>query len=153
MDKYYDWLYSECRCEECRYHPGECPYCVNEREREAEYQAAIAREEQLAAAAAAAAVCPNAQWREQIAFIKGELDAVARGPTLYERLTHVRILFTEIQNERYQAFIAAQPKFRAALVKKVAELKADPKAEALVELFEHTERMVEGLAARPEFKA
>jgi hypothetical protein len=147
MDKYYDWLYSECRCEESGYDLNgdialgdpRCALCEQEFEQR---QEAWQRQ----------AACPNAQWREQIAFIGEQLKAIERGPTLCDRLTHVRILFTEIQNERYQAFVAAQPKFRAALVKKTAELKADPRAETLVELFGHTERMVERLAERPDFK-
>jgi hypothetical protein len=155
MDKYYEWLYSECRCEENGYDldgdialgAPRCALC--EQDFEQRQEAWQAQQEQLRREAA----CPNRQWREQIAFIGEQLKAIERGPSLYERLTHVRILFTEIQNERYQAFIAAQPKFRAALIKKTAELKADPQAEALVELFGHTERMIERLAERPEFKA
>lgn len=154
MDRYYKYLEESC---ECYYDPNEanepeepCHHCER---RAAE---AVAREEarrwheekERQHKEAAFAANP---WREQIVHIKAQLDAVQKASGLGEKLPAIRILLTNLLSQ--QAFIAAQPKFREALVKKVAELRADPKAEPLTELFDHTDRMLEGLKEREDFKA
>ena len=105
------------------------------------------REEERQRKEAALAASP---WREQIVSIKAQLDAVEKARGLGEKLPAIRILLTNLLSQ--QAFIAAQPKFRVALTNKVAELRADEKAAPLLELFDHVDRMLEGLKGREDYR-
>jgi hypothetical protein len=164
MDRYYEYLEEACECY-YEYEDGAaasepeepCHHCER-RAGEAAARAEVRRwheekrqqYEEAEKERKEAALAAN-PWREQIVTIKAQLDAVEKASGLGEKLPAVRILLTNLLSQ--QAFIAAQPKFRAALAKKVVELRADPKAEPLTELFDHVDSMLEGLRGREDYRA
>ncbi len=91
-------------------------------------------EEQNAAPAPDPAPFPN-PWEEQIRGIRAGLDEVEAGHGTLEKLNACRKLFTLLLEDRYQAFITAHPKFERAVIKKIAELRADVHGVLLTELF------------------
>jgi hypothetical protein len=143
-EKYYEYLYSECRCP----YPDDpeegdllCHLCAWEESKRLEAEETQRKKE------AALAAHP---WREQIVAIRAQIDAVEKAKGLGEKLPAVRILLTNLLSQ--QAFLAVQPKFRMALLNKVAELRKDPKADPLTELFDHVDTMLEGLKEREDYR-
>lgn len=172
MPRYYDYEWADRRAEERYYEyleeACECPYDYDAPEPEEPCHHCERRAGEAAARAEAlrwhaekeqqreeqerqrkeAALAANL-WKEQILSIRAQLDGVKKAVGIGEKLAAMRILFTNLLSQ--QPFLAVQPKFRAALAKKVVELRADPKAEPLMELFDHVDTMLEGLKAREDY--
>jgi hypothetical protein len=156
-DSYYEYLENACECPwgyDENNEPEEpeepCHHCVRRaaeeaaREETREWRAEQERKFKEAALAAN-------PWRDQIVSIKAQLNAVETAKGLGEKLPAIRILLTNLLNQ--QAFISAQPKFRATLANKMVEFRGDPKAEPLVELLDHVDTMLEKLKERDDFVA
>lgn len=152
MDRYYEYLEEAC---ECPYdydapEPDEACYHCERRAAQAVARAEALRwraEKERQHREAALAAHP---WREQIVEIRGQIDAVQNAVGIGQKLPAMRILLTNLLSQ--QAFLAVQPKFRMALLKKVAELRADPNANPLTELFDHVDTMLEGLKEREDYR-
>lgn len=133
LRSYAQSLKSRCRCEEMMMDDDPCgaicDFC-----------------EEKAPAPSAAEI-----FAVEIAFIRGKGEQVSKTKSERLRVKIIRQLFTELLG--YQSFLAATPMFRDALVKRVAELRAEPLADCLLPLFEQTEAMLATLPARPDYKA
>jgi hypothetical protein len=90
-------------------------------------------------------------WQFQINTIKPLLDGVQAARTTEEKIPLVRGLFTLLLTER--AFLAAQANFRNAVVKKIAEFRANPQAEPLKECLDAVDKMLAELPVREDYKA
>lgn len=145
-DRYYEWLYAECHCDPIYYGYDDeveiCPYCVQQAEKE---------EERLAAWRAQLAAQPAAQrWSQEIAFIRGKLNASEAAASTEAKLSIIRELFTALLG--YDAFLAAQPKFRNAVRNKIAELQEDQRAEALSQVMNQVTQKLDQLVQHDEYK-
>ncbi len=152
-EKYWDYLYSECRCPWFEEEDGTweqdtsepCHYCRWEAKKAA--KAAEAERQRQAAAAAH----PHAT---EIATIKKWLNHVEAGRqegNMGKQLDGCRALFTHILG--YDAFMAKYPNFRAAVVKKIAEFRANEKAAPLTELLDHVDAFLARLPEREDYVA
>lgn len=146
-DKYYEYLEEACNChDDSDAEEGSCYYCTR--------RARIAAEEaaEAAAAAAAADAADRAKpWYDERKTIQKHLAAVAAASDVPTRLECIRALFTAVM--AYEAFLAAVPKFRAAVLAKMAEFRADERAASLHSLFDQVEAAFEALAGRADYKA
>jgi hypothetical protein len=149
-EKYYEYLYSDCHCYQFGTDPDDpqegdelCHLCAWEQEKSLPPQK---EEEKWIQVATFHEPHP---WADQITSIKAQLDAVEKAMGIGEKLPAVRILLTNLLSQ--EAFLAVQPKFRAALLKKVVELRANPLAEPLTELFDQVDTMLEGVKGRDDY--
>ena len=163
MDRYYEYLEEACECyydyegaaanepeEPCHHCERRAAQAVARAEALRWHEEKRQQYEEAEKERKEAALAAN-PWREQIVSIRAQLDAVEKAKGLGEKLPATRILLTNLLSQ--QAFIATQPKFRAALAKKVVELRADPRADPLVELFDQVDTMLEGLLSREDYTA
>jgi hypothetical protein len=129
---------------------------VEAAEQELEELGAPVEHEKRVAVVAAEAAAPKpapkpSPWQLQVDAIRPLLAGVQAARSTEQKLPLVRGLFTLLLTER--AFLAAQPNFRNAVVKKIAEFRADPKAEPLTECLDAVDKMLEELPAREDYKA
>lgn len=153
-DRYYDEYYNDCHCE---YYPKdddddtddfdvvECDYCrrlrVEAEQREARRQAEEAR---LRATG----------WYDEITTLRGFINRIQwlTGPEYFQaRLTVFREMFTAMLG--YERFLAAQPKFRATLVAKIAECRANPAAEPLKDVMDQLDAVIARLPSVEGYRA
>jgi hypothetical protein len=159
MDKYYEYLEEACDCY-LAYDDDpvgaelppelQCDHCVR-RTREASDRAERERrEEQRQEAERLARLAAN-PYKAQILFIGNKLKEVAAAQGTEAKVEVVRILFTYLLEQ--QQFLSVQPKFRAAVVNKMNELRADEKATVLLPLFDQVDTMLAELPAREDYRA
>ena len=159
MDKYYEYLEEACDCY-LAYDDDpvgaelppelQCDHCVR-RTREASDRAERERrEEQRQEAERLARLAANPH-RDQILFIGTKLKEVAAAVGTEAKVEVVRSLFTYLLEQH--EFLSVQPKFRAAVVNKMTELRADEKAAVLLPLFARVDAMLTELPARADYKA
>ena len=86
-------------------------------------------------------------WAAEMGAIRDLLNEVEAGPGAYEKLVGTRKLFTMLLEPAFQSFIRAHPKFRASVVNKIADLRADPRGHMLEELMQLVENKI--AAQRP----
>jgi hypothetical protein len=146
----WDNYYNECNCEYDE--DGElyqkCICCRHEQRREEErarVAAAIheAKEERLRATG----------WYTEVTTLRGHLDRLKylTVPGFFEaRLAIIRDLFTAAAG--YDKFLAQNAKFRAVLVAKLAEFRADPRTEPLKDCMDALDAVLAGLPAREDYR-
>jgi hypothetical protein len=90
-------------------------------------------------------------WRYEVTFLRRKIDDVERAVGTEAKVEQMRQMFTALQD--FKAFLAATPKFRGAILKKMEELRKEPKAATLSELFDQTNDMFSKLAGRTDYVA
>lgn len=151
-DRAWDNYYNQCHCE---YYPADeygeegysndCDYC--ERGRAAAERGAAARkaeEDRLRATG----------WYDEITTLRGFINRFwwLTGPEYFQaRLTAFRDMFTAMLG--YERFLAAQPKFRATVVAKAAECRANPAAEPLKDVLDQLDLVLARLPSVEGYKA
>lgn len=95
--------------------------------------------------------CPNAKWREDTATIRDMLFAVDSADSTAEKVAKTMELFNYLLSKLN--FLAAQPLFRRAVLNKMAELRTDERASALLPTFAKMETVLEEVKALPDYVA
>lgn len=90
-------------------------------------------------------------WRYEVTFLRRKLDDVEAAVGIPAKVEQTRLMMASMLD--FRAFLAATPKFRQAVVKKIAEFRADPKAADLKDILQRVSDMIDGLATRTDFKA
>jgi hypothetical protein len=152
-EKYWDYIYDNCLCkwyetEDGNFEMDESDPCTHCRW-EAKKAARAAREE--AERQAAAAAHPHAH---EISTLKKWLAHVEQGRAegnMGKQLDGVRALFTEMLG--FSSFVAKYPKFRTAVVNKLAEFRENEHAAPLKELFDHVDTFLARLPERDDYVA
>jgi hypothetical protein len=98
-----------------------------------------------------APACPNAKWREDTATIREMLFAVDSADSTAEKVAKTMELFNYLLSKLN--FLAAQPLFRRAVLNKMAELRTDERASALLPTFAKMETLLEELKSLPDYVA
>lgn len=147
LRRYAQSLKSRCRCEELMMDDDPCgALCGFCEERVADILAALPPEPPAPSARPAVEI-----FTVEIAFIRDKIEQVFRTKSTRLSVKIIRQLFTELLG--YQRFLAATPMIREAVVKKMAEFRAQPLASSLLPLFDQTDAMLATLPARPDYKA
>jgi hypothetical protein len=149
-EKYYEYLYSECRCD------GEEPLChlchwETERAQQLEEDLRVYMAQKEAEQKAREEACPNRQWRPIIASLREKLNAVQHARGTEAKVEACRILFTELLS--CEGFLSVQPKFRTVALHKIEELLADEKAESIYPLLDELKGKIQGLSGREDYIA
>ena len=146
MDKYYEYLYSECNCYNYDDDGEEselCLYCKREAEKAAERKAAVAAEKARLLAQ---------PFGTEIIAIKEQLTKFESACTVAEQIEAIRSLFTVLLS--YDKFLAAKPTLRNMAIKKANEFRDNSVAGPMLkELFDHFDAMIQRLPQIEGYKA
>lgn len=141
-DKYYE---EEDYCCECYYPQDEppCDYCTERAEKIAAVEAAIKKAAEKERATG---------WPVTRAEIKRRMTAIDPAADLWLRINAFELLFKYLLNH-CGAFMAATPRFRAAVIEKLDELSLDDRTHDIRSTMESLRAMIVALEERPDFVA
>lgn len=144
-DKYYEYLYSECRCNTYDDETSEtlCAHCELEKEQAAQRAAAAAAEEarQL-----------SRPFGAEIVAVKKQLNKYQRAISQTEQIEAIRSLFTVLLG--FDKFLAANPNLRNMAMKKTNEFRGHAVAGPMLkELFDNFDLLIHRLPEIEGYKA
>lgn len=138
-EKYYEYLYDECHCPFYETEDGQWEQDTSDPCYHCRWEAKRLRRLAEEAAAAAARLAAN-PWAPQITAIRALIDASQAAVGVDAKVAAVSKLFTELLQQH--DFLSAQPKFREAVKKKIADFRGVPEAAPLVPEMDRLEALL-----------